>query len=158
MTKTKATSTAVTPDLSATADGLITIASRLIALMEKETALLRAMKPQAIAELQEEKQRLVRAYEDRSRAITTHHEALAALDAAVREELGRTIVKFEAAVRDNATALRAAHDANEHVLLAIVEVIETQRSRTGTYGADGSRAGNGKGGRDAVTLSVDGHI
>lgn len=158
MTKSKTTAAVTTPDLSATADGLVTIASRLIALMEKETALLHAMKPRAIAELQEEKQRLVRAYEDRSRAIASHHEALKTLDQAARDELNRTILRFEAAVRDNATALRAAHDANERVLLAIVEVIERQRSRTGTYGADGSRAGNGTGNRGAVTLSVDGHI
>jgi len=59
-------------DLRPSIDALIEIASQLIALLGRETALLRQMKIGEIAALQEEKLTLSRAYEARVRSLNKH--------------------------------------------------------------------------------------
>ena len=54
---------------SARASDLIMVASRLVVLMEQEIAILHEMKVADIAELQPEKELLVRAYREHGRAL-----------------------------------------------------------------------------------------
>lgn len=142
-------------DLRPSARGLIEIASRLIVLLERETALLRAMKAGEIGALQPEKSRLIAAYEERTRGLSAHGEELGFLEAAVREELHDTIARFNEAAKDNALALRAAHQANERLMQAIVDALSQQRNRAEGYGADGARTGVEASLNDRVALTYD---
>jgi flagellar biosynthesis/type III secretory pathway chaperone len=148
-----ATGTAI--DLRPSAEGLIDIASRLIAVLERETTLLREMKAGEIGALQPEKTRLIAAYEERSRGLNAHGEALGFLEEAVREELRETIARFNDSAKDNALALRAAHQANERLMQAIVEALNRQRDRSEGYGADGARTGVEPSLNDRVALTFD---
>jgi len=142
-------------DLRPSAEGLIDIASRLIVLLERETSYLREMKVHEIGALQPEKTRLIAAYEERSRGLNAHGEDLPHLEAAVRDELRETIDRFNTAAKNNAVALRAAHEANERLMHAIVDALNIQRNRAEGYGADGARTGVQPSINDRVALTFD---
>jgi flagellar biosynthesis/type III secretory pathway chaperone len=142
-------------DLRPSAEGLIDIASRLIVVLERETALLREMKAGEIGALQPEKTRLIAAYEERSRGLNAHGQSLGVLEAAVRQELRETISRFDDAAKDNALALRAAHQANERLMQAIVDALNQQRNRAEGYGADGAHTGVEPSLNDRVALTFD---
>jgi hypothetical protein len=142
-------------NLRPSAEGLIQIASRLIVVLERETALLREMKAGEIGGLQPEKTRLIAAYEERSRGLNAHGENLGFLEEAVREELRETIIRFNDAAKDNALALRAAHQANERLMQAIVDALNQQRNRAEGYGANGAHTGVEPSLNDRVALTFD---
>lgn len=142
-------------DLRPSAEGLIDIASRLIVVLERETTLLREMKSGEIGALQPEKTRLIAAYEERTRGLNAHGEDLGFLETAVREELRETITRFNESAKNNAIALRAAHQANQRLMQAIVDALNQQRDRAEGYGADGARTGVEPSLNDRVALTFD---
>jgi len=142
-------------DLRPAVDGLIDIASHLIALLGRETALLREMKTNAIGELQPEKLRLVRAYEERTRGLNARGEELGKVDRAIRDELRATVGRFEDAAKANAIAIHAAREANERLMQAIVDVLNERRNRADRYGANGVRSTPEAGPNDGVALALD---
>lgn len=142
-------------DLRPSAEGLIEIASRLIVVLERETALLREMKAGEIGALQPEKTRLIAAYEERTRGLNAHGQDLGFLEQAVREELRETIVRFNDTAKDNALALRAAHQANERLMQAIVDALNQQRNRSEGYSANGAQTGTEPSLNDRVALTFD---
>jgi hypothetical protein len=118
---------------------LIAIIGRLIALMDQETAMLRAMRSDQIGTLQPEKTRLAGLYVGMVKDIRKHPELLAAVEQAVRGELTEAMTRFEQAAAENERAISAARTANERVLKAIVAAVNTRRS-VGTYGNTGAIA------------------
>lgn len=142
-------------DVQRLIDDLIEIASRLIAVMEKETALLRDMRPKEIISFQEEKARLIRGYEEKTKALRAEPAQIAAITGAIKQELTLTIRHFEHAAELNAKALAAAKEANERLLKAIINAATESRADTQTYSSDGAlrRAGNGK--SEGVSLALN---
>ena len=118
---------------------LVAIVGRLIAIMDKETALLRGMRSDQIGALQAEKARLAGLYVGMVREVRRNPEVLAAVDQAVRGELAEAMGRFEAAAAENERAIGAARTANERVLKAIVAAVNARRS-IGTYGNNGAPA------------------
>jgi hypothetical protein len=118
---------------------LVAVIGRLIAVMDKETELLRAMRSDQIGELQPEKTRLAGLYVGMVKDIRKHPELLAAIDQAVRGELAEAMTRFDKAAADNERAINAARSANERVLKAIVAAVNSRRS-VGTYGNTGALA------------------
>ena len=143
------------PDMRPSVDGLIEIASRLIELLGRETALLREMKITEIAALQDEKLKLTRAYETRMRAVNQHGDELAAVDAAIRDELHATVNRFEDAAKANAIAVHAAQEANQRLMQAIVDIVSERRGRTEGYAADGTATLSDSRPREGLALSLD---
>ena len=118
---------------------LVAVIGRLIAVMDQETALLRAMRSDQIGTLQPEKTRLAGLYVGMVKDIRKHPELLAAVDKAVRGELTEAMTRFEQTAADNERAINAARTANERVLKAIVAAVNSKRS-VGTYGNTGALA------------------
>jgi hypothetical protein len=118
---------------------LIAIVGRLIALMDKETAMLRAMRSDQIGTLQAEKTRLAGLYVGMVKDIHKHPELLTAVEQAVRGELTEAMTRFEKATTENERAINAARTANERVLKAIVTAVNARRA-VGTYGNNGAVA------------------
>jgi hypothetical protein len=118
---------------------LVAVIGRLIAVMDKETGLLRAMRADQIGELQAEKTRLAGLYVGMVKDMRKHPELLAAVDQAVRGELTEATLRFETVAAENERAINAARAANERVLKAIVAAVNSKRS-VGTYGNTGALA------------------
>ena len=148
----------VTPNLAAAqraAQDLFAIADPLIDLLDHETGLLHQMAPHATRDLHEEKQRMIRAYEDRARTLKAHESVLAGLDDDVRARLRATATRFEAAIKANVFAIKAAQEANERVMHAIVEAVKDRRNRSDSYGANAQRAADPCAAKDGVALAFD---
>ena len=134
---------------------LLAVIGRLIAIMDKETGLLREMRSDQIGELQPEKTRLAGLYVGMVKDIRKHPELLAAVDQAVRGELTDAMTRFDQAASDNERAINAARSANERVLKAIVAAVNSKRS-VGTYGNNGAIADAPRPQRAQVmSISVD---
>lgn len=134
--------------------GLIETASRLIDLMEREVAILRAMRPSELEDLQEEKTRLVAAYEDWFRVLSDKRDALALVAPALRQEFKDVAGKFESALAENARALTATKAAHERMICAIVDAVKAERNQAGTYSASGVSESTATG-TTAMSLSLD---
>lgn len=128
----------------------------LIDLMGRETELLKAMRPKDIVELQEEKTFLARSYEQQARQLAADPACLKAVEPVLREELETAMRALEQASGANELALRAAREANDRTIRAIVAAVMEQTEETGTYGRDGAqRAGEAAGGGKSLALSLD---
>ncbi len=121
-------------------DDLIETTARLIELMERETAHLKAMKASEIGKGQAEKDRLVRSFETKLRQLAGDKQAAAAIAPALRQELRAVIGRFRAAMRANELALRAAREANERVVRAILDAAQSQAAPAHAYSASGKFA------------------
>ena len=119
------------------ADELIETSAKLIDLMERETALLKSMKPAELASSQAEKDRLARGFETRLRQLAGDKAAAAAIAPAVRQELQATMTKFRAVMRAHELALRAAREANQRVVRSILDAAQTQAAPAHAYSATG---------------------
>lgn len=141
---------------SARASDLIMVASRLVVLMEQEIAILHEMKVADIADLQSEKELLVRAYLEHARALEEAPGRLATVAPAIRQELQRVLEQFRAAVGHNERALRAAHEANAHLVKAVVDAVNMKRGEAATYTSAGTLNSRGAGdSRGSTPLTVD---
>ena len=141
---------------SARASDLIMVASRLVVLMQREIAILHEMKVADIADLQPEKELLVRAYMEHCRALEEAPGQLASVAPAIKQELQHTLERFRTAVGHNERALRAAQEANERLVQAIVDAVNMKQSEAATYTSAGTlnRRDAGKS-RGSTPLSVD---
>lgn len=118
---------------------LLAITRRLADVLTTETAALRAMRPQDIAPLQDEKAELTGQYERRLRALQAPETSFGAIDAGLRTELRERTAALGAIIRDNKRALTAARTVNERLLRTIAEEIARQRNPAHTYGRIGRR-------------------
>ncbi len=143
-------------DADATVNGLIQIASRLVELMERETQLLRAMRPSDIVGMQDDKARLVAAYQERSRELRADPSHLAMVRPVLKQELRQALEHFEEASEANGRALAAAREANERLLRAIVDAVAGRQAQSHAYASDGGLASNnGKSKGVSITLNQE---
>ena len=125
-------------DLSNRVNTLIATVSELVALMDQESASLRAMRAREIGKLQERKTHLTAAYEASTRALRSDPEALETIDPILRQELTDVLDRLGHVVRENEAALRAVTKANEKLMSAIVESVRTQQAQQSGYTAAGA--------------------
>lgn len=123
---------------SGTVESLIRVASRLISLLEKEVELLRAMKPAALAGLQEEKDRLVSAYEDQVRSLAATPDEFRRIAPALQAEFAEIAERFEAVMTENRQALAAANEAQNRFLQAVVKAAREKQASFRGYSAKGT--------------------
>jgi len=123
-------------------DEIIQMASRLIAIMEQETALLARMQIAVIAAGQVEKDRLARNFETKLRALSADKNVSATVAPALRAELQAVMDKFRVAMSANERSLRAAREANERVVKAIVDAAQAQSAPRHAYSATGTIGGS----------------
>jgi hypothetical protein len=127
---------------------LISVASRLTALLERENDCLAKFDVRGISGLHDEKQALTQKYCLQVHELKKDSEALAAVTATVRDEVKKVLVRFDEVVKLNERALRATREANDRVLAAIVDAANKQQpqqvagySRSGgvakAYGSQG---------------------
>lgn len=122
------------------APDLLQVTTRLIDVLERETEMLRAMKPSEIQALQEDKAALSAAYEAHIKALKAEPQALSAMPAPRRAELNGTIKRFQAALRENARSLQAAKQASQSALNAIAEEVHRYTQKHAGYSAAGAAA------------------
>ena len=116
---------------------LLGAVSRLIRLLEQETSMLQAMRPDEVESLQEEKSALVADYQEQLSSLGEPSEALAGLKPAIRQELSAAAVVLQSAIEENARALTAAKLATDQLVHSIASaVLEEQRVQE-QYRADG---------------------
>ncbi|MCK6453891.1 MAG: hypothetical protein L6R19_24000 [Alphaproteobacteria bacterium] len=139
----------MTQAAKAQVDDLIETSARLIELMEQETLLLKAMKASEIGKGQAEKDRLARSFEAKLRQLAGDAPAMAALAPALRQELGGAMGRFRATMRANELALRAAREANERVVRAILDAAQSQAAPAHAYSASGKLGAATAGDRQA---------
>ena len=123
---------------------LLQVTSRLIAVLEREVELLRAVPSTGLEALQEEKSALTIAYETQARSLTGHPELLVALQPVLRAELKRVTGRFQSAVAANEVALRAARETTQRVLQAIADELDRSRCNTAGYSAQGGAASSSR--------------
>lgn len=136
------------------AQDMIAISARLIALMESEIGHLRAMRPSAIAGLQDEKAALGRLYLQQLDALRKDPIQLSVIDESVRDELLAINARYERVVNANMAALLGARDANERLLRAIVAAHSNARSAQG-YGPRGETSIAARPDAEPVALTLD---
>jgi hypothetical protein len=137
-------------------DELIKMAGRLVGMMDQETALLDQMKVAAIVDGQAEKDRLARTFETKLRALAGDKAAVKALAPALRAEFEAAMARFRASMANNERALRAARDANERVVKAIVDAAQAQAAPRHAYSAAGTLGGaNGRGRAAPPPIALD---
>lgn len=135
------------------AGSLIETTERLADVLQRETALLRAMKLSDAAAVQLEKATLAEVYERSIREMQKQNGQLTqTVPATQLGALRKAGERLASAAMDNERALRAARAVNERVLAAIVDAAREQRTATHAYGTRGFSAGSGGG---ALSLTVD---
>lgn len=112
---------------------LLATTARLIACMDQEIKLLRAMRPQDIRDLQADKIALADAYEAHFHALRDSSDQDDAVSEVLLVELNEATARFQTALNENAQALRAVRDVNDRVLKAIVEAVESSRAEPAGY-------------------------
>ncbi len=123
---------------------LLQVTSRLIAVLEREVELLRAVPSTELEALQEEKSALTAAYETQARSLTGHPELLEALQPVLRAELKRATGRFQSVVAANEAALRAARETTQRVLQAIADEFDKNRCNKAGYSAQGCTASSSR--------------
>ena len=126
---------------------LLAITSRLIGCLQQEMEAIRAMRPEALKQMQVEKIALADTYRAFTLALKEPTEENQAISTALRDELVEATERVQAAVTENLRALRAMRDVNERVMRAVVSALDEKRSSVTGYDQRGSLR---KGRRTAV--------
>ena len=117
---------------------LLAITSRLIGCLQQEMEAIRAMRPEALKQMQIEKIALADTYRAFTLALKEPSDENQAISGALKDELVEATERVQAAVSENLRALRAMRDVNERVMRAIVSNLDEKRSSVTGYDARGS--------------------
>ncbi len=115
---------------------LITVATRLNALLAEENHLLSAMRLTDLAALQQEKRNLTQQVEAFQRTLAVNTTALQAADPERRDLLLATTQQLVGAIERNLHLTSVAQSVNQRVMQTIVEAVAMQH-RVGTYSPQG---------------------
>jgi hypothetical protein len=121
------------------AEMLIAVAARLIACLEKETALLVEMKMPEIAEMAAEKAELARNFMLCVRQAKERALEYKALGPVVLAEVQEAMDKVDATARRNERAIQSARKVNERVMKTIADAMNEQRVNAAGYTKAGTR-------------------
>jgi flagellar biosynthesis/type III secretory pathway chaperone len=122
---------------------LIDTATKLVAMLERESGLLRQANPREIGGLQEDKANLTTLLEAGLSALRANPTVVKIVAPTMREELSTAIVHFQQVAAANERAVRAARQANERLLIAISDAVAGQASSP-AYGKNGKRSAPSK--------------
>ncbi len=131
----------MTMENSRLVNDLISITSRLIALMNTEVEKLRAHDIKAVETLQSEKSGLARAYETLIRELRKQPGILRDVAPALRDELVVKAREFQRLLVQNEVALRAAREVNARVLKAIADAVMENQKGPESYSRSGAHEG-----------------
>lgn len=120
------------------ATDLLTVLGRLTDVLERETGMLRAMKPSELRGLQQEKLALTAAYEAQIKAFKDQPALRDGLPPAARADLRTAVERFQTTLRRNERGLRAAKTVTERVLRAIAEEVDKKRREATGYSGRGA--------------------
>ncbi len=135
---------------------LIELTDRLTDLISAEVAALRAMRPQDIFPLQDEKSALTSQMEVWVRDLREHPEPIVAADPERRAALQHSTTALSSVVTENLRVLDAAQSVNERMFKAIAEAVNEQSNPATSYAPNGDLARPGKQHlADAVPLTLD---
>ena len=121
---------------------MIGVITRLNALLERENAALAAMQVDEIQGFNDEKQRLVRLYEQLGANLVEGREELSALPDELRLPLHEAGLRLEKLARENAIRLKAAMTVNQKMFDIVRAAIDehtkkgSMYTRTGAASAD----------------------
>ena len=147
-------------DDKAMVEAIIEVASRLIVVLEREIDFLKAMKLQSLAALQDDKNKLVAAYEEQVRTLSESPDVLKRIAPALQDEFAEIAERFEAALTENRRALAAANEAQNRFMRAVVAAAEEKRAAVKTYSPAGAlpAGGNRKSADAPLSLALDQHF
>ena len=140
-------------DTTQLVNDLVTITSRLIAVMSAEVEKLHNRDIKGVEALQTEKSGLARAYETLIREVRKHPDLLKNVAPALRDEVVAVAKTFQKLLVENEVALRAAKDVNSRVLKAVAEAVTESRKDRHSYSRSGTIEA-GKSGRNAAPVSM----
>ncbi|WP_395018167.1 hypothetical protein [Dongia sp.] len=126
------------PKPSSRVTELLAITSRLIGCLQQEMEAIRAMRPEALKQMQVEKIALADTYRAFTLALKEPSGENQAISAALKDELVEATERVQAAVSENLRALRAMRDVNERVMRAVVSALDEKRSSVTGYDQRGS--------------------
>ena len=126
------------PKPSSRVTELLAITSRLIGCLQQEMEAIRAMRPEALKQMQVEKIALADTYRAFTLALKEPTDQNQAISAALKDELVEATERVQAAVIENLRALRAMRDVNERVMRAVVSALDEKRSSVTGYDQHGS--------------------
>jgi len=112
---------------NARAQDLIEVTDSFSDVLEEENALLKSHRVGDIAPLQANKVSLARLYESRVCEAHAVRDSFKEVEPALRERLLEAGDRFEEAMRDNITALRAAMELNGRLLNTIARAVREQQ-------------------------------
>jgi hypothetical protein len=126
------------PKPSSRVTELLAITSRLIGCLQQEMEAIRAMRPEALKQMQVEKVALADTYRAFTLALKEPSDENQAISATLKDELVEATERVQAAVTENLRALRAMRDVNERVMRAVVSALDEKRSSVTGYDQRGS--------------------
>jgi len=121
-------------------DALITAASRLTALMERENEALAKCDVGAVTALHDEKQALTRSYCLHVHELKKEPAKLAVVTQVVRDEVKKIMARFNEVVAINERRLQAVRDANDRVMKVLIDAANQQMPRSTGYSRTGAVA------------------
>ncbi|MBP2298792.1 flagellar basal-body protein [Azospirillum picis] len=123
---------------------LVELMVRLTALLERESAAVRARRPaKELAQIVKDKQPMTLVYEEVSRLLRVDRDGLASLPPELKTALKEATGKLYAATADNAEALRVGSAAQKVMVDTVVGVISRQQKAPST--AYAAHMGGGRG-------------
>lgn len=122
---------------NARAQDLIEVTGSFSDVLEQENGLLKAHRIGDIAALQTSKTSLARLYETRIREAHAVRDSFKQVEPDLRDRLREAGERFEEAMRDNITALKAAMELNERLLQTIARAVRDQHPVPHGYTATG---------------------
>jgi hypothetical protein len=111
---------------------LVDLAARLVAILTRETALVRAMHVREIGVLQREKTNLTAQYRTVFKAMTSTYPG-PSLPPAIKEELAISGQRLGQALVENELALRVGKAATERLIASIVAAVRQQKKFSTSY-------------------------
>ncbi|MGE4221191.1 MAG: hypothetical protein AB7G39_17240 [Alphaproteobacteria bacterium] len=122
---------------NARAQDLIEVTESFSEVLEQENTLLKTHRIGDIAPLQANKTSLARLYEARMLEAHAVRDSFKEVEPALRSRLLEAGERFEDAMRDNVTALRAAMELNQRLLKTIARAVREQQPVAHGYTATG---------------------
>lgn len=119
---------------------MIDVISRLNDLLERENASLKSMQVGAIKDLNDEKQRLARLYEQLGADLAEAREEIQAMPDALTAPLREAGIRLETLTRENAIRLKAAMTANQKLFDIVRTAIDNQNKQGSVYTKTGATA------------------
>lgn len=126
------------------AHNLADLMEELIALLERETAMLERPRAHDLEKIVEEKKALFKLYDDHLAAIAEEPGFADALDDALNARLKDLAQRLETAMGDNKRKLEILTRSSQHIVNRIVEAAKKAAGRVSNYGRQGTVITDGR--------------